>query len=1246
MAPGFFSKLVKSGGHTEQTTSSTTTEPKPTTTTTTTKPSRRRTSRDRSGSRKPSEESSSPRPSFQFGISSRVKSRSSSISKNTTTTTTTNHGRAVSTPSAPDDTHTPSTQHTKAETFAGQTEGLKVERPKDGQRSRRNSIISVFKKENNNSIVRPAGALQPQLSSVTASSSQQSEDSSIPRISVAGSTESLAGSSHLGVTVIPPSPLVYSASLASSHEDDLLQFENLQEDEQAKPVDQPPAVPPTPVTSPTASEGTTGSSVLNSLFSAGRRARTVSVSSAITGLIGELPNFVTGNVDTPTSEVVSPAATSPVTTPTTATTIKAYPLHLQQASQEPVPPVPERKQDDMSQQPKSNGGLAPAHEISKKSSTRSLNNIPPPLNLPPHGAHTLPRDRNSAHNRAATSPPDVGHNDDFAVAAGANMSPIVESPTAMKMPEYPSKPAAPERRPTSSGGVGSGFAQLLSPRKADDDAVSVISTSSKVSPEKKSPWKRNNTRKPTGLAGAIAASGMAFANPGVVVSPVHASPAPPIVTSNSSASKSQPYLSKSPARSTVSTSGKSMTTSPKSAKSSARSPGASRQTLNSAGSRNHRRRPSVSAVSDGGQSAGHSEYYSGSEGGRSRGRRLRRYQSGSESDTESDSDSDSDDDSSGDDILDGLDLGDDDMPVTGFAVASNKRNADFHELFPTVPEGDYLIEDYGCALQREILIQGRLYISENHVCFHANIFGWITNLSIPIPEIIALEKRMTAFVIPNAIQITTRQAKYTFASFLSRDTTFDVIHNIWRVSRPDDVQSISSARGSLEGGASTTAISTTATNGGGVVVLQGGAAGAGTMNGAVKEMQKKTQCACGRDGKHYTETAMDTIFPGSPEKIHNLMFASGFIKDFLVTEQKLLDLQMSDWAPTGPGSKLLTRNMSYIKPLNASMGPKQTKCEIKDEVEHLDLEQYVSTISSTRTPDVPSGGVFTVKTRTCVMWASAISSRVMVTTQVDWSGRSFIKGIIERSAIDGQKVYHSDLEKAMRNYIHEHKSEFVPEGMDTAVLEAAAAVAPEPESTTQGNGKAEANDAHADKQRERERNRRAFQWAYDTVEGVWDVAKRSTSGVVELLGDAWDESSSTTILYFVIVILVISNLYTLVRMGKKEDVGRRKEMMKAEERERWVQSVVVTLWDELVSGKKDPAELREQWASRGPSRLQPQDPSSSSIVVPAGPTPSTIQSWKEEVAHLQQTLAAVEERVRTIRESIKQLEKANLDSLD
>lgn len=107
----------------------------------------------------------------------------------------------------------------------------------------------------------------------------------------------------------------------------------------------------------------------------------------------------------------------------------------------------------------------------------------------------------------------------------------------------------------------------------------------------------------------------------------------------------------------------------------------------------------------------------------------------------------------------------------------------------------------------------------------------------------------------------------------------------------------------------------------------------------------------------------------------------------------MTDIQISDWTPTAPGSKLLSRNMSYIKPLNGSLGPKQTKCEIRDELVHCDFDDYVVTMTTTRTPDVPSGGVFAVKTRTCIMWASAVSTRIIVTTEVEWTGRSFIKGM-------------------------------------------------------------------------------------------------------------------------------------------------------------------------------------------------------------------------------------------------------------
>lgn len=151
----------------------------------------------------------------------------------------------------------------------------------------------------------------------------------------------------------------------------------------------------------------------------------------------------------------------------------------------------------------------------------------------------------------------------------------------------------------------------------------------------------------------------------------------------------------------------------------------------------------------------------------------------------------------------------------------------------------------------------------------------MTQLSVPIYDITSLERKMTAYVIPNAIQITTRQNKYTFASFLSRDTTFDVIYNIWRLARPTDTGSIASGRGSLD-----------------VPMVPG--TEPQTIDGALVPaaaiIRKATQCTCGKEGQHFSETALDVVIPGTPERIHNLIFASGFMKDFMAVNQKLFGM--------------------------------------------------------------------------------------------------------------------------------------------------------------------------------------------------------------------------------------------------------------------------------------------------------------------------------------------------------------------
>lgn len=88
--------------------------------------------------------------------------------------------------------------------------------------------------------------------------------------------------------------------------------------------------------------------------------------------------------------------------------------------------------------------------------------------------------------------------------------------------------------------------------------------------------------------------------------------------------------------------------------------------------------------------------------------------------------------------------------------------------------------DYSCALQREILAHGRMYVSQHYMCFHANIFGWETFLCLKWKNVTSLTKEKTALVIPNAILISTETEKYFITSFASRDKTYVMLFRLWQ----------------------------------------------------------------------------------------------------------------------------------------------------------------------------------------------------------------------------------------------------------------------------------------------------------------------------------------------------------------------------------------------------------------------------------------------------------------------------------
>ncbi|XP_023967359.2 GRAM domain-containing protein 2B isoform X1 [Chrysemys picta bellii] len=112
--------------------------------------------------------------------------------------------------------------------------------------------------------------------------------------------------------------------------------------------------------------------------------------------------------------------------------------------------------------------------------------------------------------------------------------------------------------------------------------------------------------------------------------------------------------------------------------------------------------------------------------------------------------------------------------------ASNqfKANAHYHKLFLDVPSGEPLKQSFTCALQKEILYQGKLFISENWICFHSKVFGKDTKISIPVFSVTLIKKTKTALLVPNALVIATVTDRFIFVSLLSRDTTYKLLKSI------------------------------------------------------------------------------------------------------------------------------------------------------------------------------------------------------------------------------------------------------------------------------------------------------------------------------------------------------------------------------------------------------------------------------------------------------------------------------------
>lgn len=374
-------------------------------------------------------------------------------------------------------------------------------------------------------------------------------------------------------------------------------------------------------------------------------------------------------------------------------------------------------------------------------------------------------------------------------------------------------------------------------------------------------------------------------------------------------------------------------------------------------------------------------------------------------------------------------------------TASEKKNREFHLTFRKMPRLEALIDDFSCAISKDILVQGKMYLSHNYICFNSNILGWVTNLVIPLQEVIQIEKKSTAVLFPNGMIIRTLHRKYVFATFLSRDTTFNLITKVWHMSlqtgevKPQRKKlrrgrSRSSKTGSSDADhtsinmsddaqdsnlevsddtsrtSSRSDLSDLMDDGLDLNLSLSDSEGdkkSGNFNGfsfpgpsshAPTSHKLKTEAG--------SVDIIDHTFSAPIGVVFNLLFGpekGHYVR--VLENQKNYDI-LTDSITELSNSKT-ERKYVYTKPLSGPIGPKLTKCNIVDSLLHCDFEDYVEVEEVTQTPDVPSGNAFKVRTTFLFTWAPSNSTKMFVTTSIEWSAKSWIKSAIEKGSIDGQK---------------------------------------------------------------------------------------------------------------------------------------------------------------------------------------------------------------------------------------------------
>ena len=311
----------------------------------------------------------------------------------------------------------------------------------------------------------------------------------------------------------------------------------------------------------------------------------------------------------------------------------------------------------------------------------------------------------------------------------------------------------------------------------------------------------------------------------------------------------------------------------------------------------------------------------------------------------------------------------------------------------SLSEDEDILDDFSCALKKKIFVHGRLFCTDNYLCFYANILGFKTKQVIPFKEVVQI--RRIKGTITNSIEIACNNKKsFFFGSFLRRNEAFQFIYSLWRNS------------GYCDDGKDTGHWSDTEDP--------------PAIEEASNEEEKEGLAMIPNEDIGDAVESLKVVLPFTPQKFFELFFSENptfGVKDYC-TLRGDTEFEITNWAENEELAGF-SREIKFRTKINGpSIGPKTTRVHRAQVYKWVDNSLILQT--SSKALDVPYSSYFLVEDTWKITPISAEKSMLRITFLINFLKSTMFRGTIEsRTKVDVPKDHEVWLKEAKKKCLNE-----------------------------------------------------------------------------------------------------------------------------------------------------------------------------------------------------------------------------------